>query len=254
LLQLGVKGLGEVFGTKRLLHRHLRVCESPAEVCQAIEWMAVVAGRSLSPGGAELSPGDAMRLAAEKMRIDLAAYQARAVEWWKFNPWTIALAEGNKRPVGCTIVLPLSDNGRDTLLEGRAMSYEIAPSEMQKPSECLLFEAIVERPRDMGAEASNMKSVTRSLFVSLLAQAGIFSHQLPRSRTESLQFLSFGATPTNKKRLKGFGFKDTDRFMKGTEIEFFVKTLSPKSPRGDDWQLLPFMWHFGEILDPVPDT
>jgi hypothetical protein len=251
LLQRGMDALAEVIQTKRLLQRHIRQCETEDEVREAIEWFYVGLGQVVASEGTSPNRAEAIRLASEYTRTSLADYQNRAVQWWRINPWIVTLAQGNRRPAAMTIVIPVTPDGYLGVLAGDYMTYDVPLKQIHVPSAHLLLEAVMERPRELGAESIPIKSLTRAMYAANIAQAGVFSHRLSASKTDAIRILSFGGSPVNEKRLKAFGFRSTGRCMPQTRLEYLEKRMTLAGPLSQDTLYLSLMRHFGELLDPV---
>jgi len=251
LLQRGMSALAEVIQTKRLLQRHIRPCESETEVCEAIEWFYVGLGRIVAPEGASPRRAEAIRLAAEYTRTTMEDYQQRALKWWRVNPWIVTLAQGNRRPAAVTIVIPVTASGYQGVLAGEYMTYDVPIRQIRAPSAHLLLEAVIERPKDLGAETIPVKNLTRSMYAANIAQAGIFTHRISPAKADAVRILSFGGSPVNQKRLKAFGFRSTGCLMPQTGLEYLEKRILLAGPLSQDTLYLSLMRHFGELLDPI---
>jgi hypothetical protein len=150
-----------------------------------------------------------------------------------------------------TIVTPATAAGYDAILAGANMTYDIPLRDIRVPSAHLLLEAVMERPRELGAESIPTKNLTRAMYAANIAQTGLFSHRLSPTKVSEIRFLSFGGTPVNEKRLKAFGFRSTGRCMPQTRLEYLEKRMTLSGPLSQDTLYLSLMRHFGELLDPI---
>jgi hypothetical protein len=250
-LGMGLRAIFAAFVSKRSLDRHVQGFRSADEVRKAIKWTFVQVARSISksndPPGAE----NAVTIAEEYMKIPLKEYQDRAVQWWLFHPWTVVLARGKDGPTGISIMLPLTQSAYRSTLDGERMTYDNAPADMAVPSELLLVECVIERPVDLHGE--NLEESTRSLIQCAVAQSAVLSRfaEIPRDR--GLNLLSFAASPTAVRRLKGFGYQPTGKKMRATGIEFHTKLIPSRANSGPDFQLVQMLHRLSEILDGPPE-
>jgi hypothetical protein len=248
LLQQGFTAISALFCSPSYLNRNVRPCESQEEVDAAVEWLYVAAGRGVSPKPETISPADAIAIATANLKSTLGDYQSQARIWWSFNSWTVSLSMGVKRPTGMVIILPLKEKAYKALLDGKHKSYEVTSGDLEVPSPFLLLEAVAERPHDAGAEALPIAKLSKSLYMTLLAQIGVFSYQVSPRRVDAIRILSFAGTPTNKKRLKSFGFRPTGRYMPDTDQEYFEKTLGLKGTVSRDMTFLSIARLCGQTL------
>jgi hypothetical protein len=250
-MQRGIRAISEVFSLKRNIDRYVQNCGSEASLREAIRWLYVCMGRMERPGRTHLQVDDAIRAAESTMRISLSDYQHRAIEWSQFNPWTVLLARGNKRPNGLSIILPLSDDAYDSVLNGQRMTYDCGPDDLVIPSRNLLIEAVVERAKDIGAEPTNP---TRALYASVLAQISVFTQYLSTDQSGDIRLLSFVGTPTQAKRMKAVGFRPTGKRMSATGIEFYENRVRPSLRSATNMVLIAILNLLREVLDgPPPD-
>ncbi|TWT44923.1 hypothetical protein RAS1_13430 [Phycisphaerae bacterium RAS1] len=221
-LQRGFDGVVEFI--KRRFVRHvlktIRAC-SADEVPTMIQWVYIAAGRYAADKPA-LPFRDASLVARELIRISEDEYAKRALEWLEHCPWSIVLVRGSAGPSGLSIVLPLSNQTYDALLDGQFPTYACAAEQLDSPTDRVLVEAVAERPTE---HSSGPAGGTRPLFYALLAQVAAQTRcwQLP-PRTP-IHLLSFAPSPLARKRLIAYGFKPTGKYMHTTGVEFLVRTL-----------------------------
>jgi hypothetical protein len=251
-LQRGVDAVSDLFRAKQRLERHIQACASENQVREAVRWIFVAVARCMAKNGERLTIDEAIRAAAEIMHIEAEDYQRSAVEWWKFNPWTVLLTRGAKRPTGVAIVLPLAANGYEEIIGGRQMPQHTTPSQLCVPTSTLYFEAIAERPAEMGAEPGDETRVTRRLFAAVLAQSSVLSRSLVSPKSGNIKFVSFAGTPTNVKRLKSYGFRQTGKYMQHVGAEFLEREWLTSELRFPDTLLMSMMNYLGWVLEEPP--
>jgi hypothetical protein len=217
---------------------------------EAATWLFVTGGRYAKPG-VMLSPEEAKIADRNYIGISCEDYAERLRSWHAFNPWTVVLARGAKRPNGVSVVLPLSIIAYEELLAGKRPTYECSPDFLAVPTRKLLVEIIAERPHDLGAERTNP---TRGLYPNLFAQCSVFLRRLDPVRADTIQLLTYFDMPLFVRRARAFGFKPTGRKLHTTGIPFFEKTLNTRTAHGQDAIFVAMLRHLGEILDsPPPD-
>jgi len=225
-MQLGIKGLSQVFQLHRAINRTVQGCKDEGVVRDAITWMFVDFGRQL--GAPQDGPIEAaIERTQEMMHLSLGEYQARAVSWWNVNRWAIVLARGRDRPAAISIMLPLSTGVRDNILGARQMTYDCAPEDVAQPSSRLLHEGVGYRPLELGGEPKNASA---TLYTVVLAQAAALSKYHRLTGSEPLTLLSIPGTPINRKRLAAYGYQPTGKHMRLTGIEFVERIF-----RADSW-------------------
>jgi hypothetical protein len=246
LLGLGLQGLDDLVDTKRLLERHICLCRHEEDVRNAVEWLFVYVGRSINPS---LSLPEATALATQYMRTTPDDYHRYAMQWWRFNPWTVVLAQGKRRPIGVSILLPLTKVAYESVLDGNQMTYQTTAEQLANPSPILLHEIVAARPRDMGGEAISLKDATRALYATVIAQCGVFTHSLPAGASDPMRLLSFPGTPENAKRLQAFGYRSTGKSMPGTGLPYVEKLWPLNSTNTRAALLIALIRHYGELMD-----
>jgi hypothetical protein len=222
VLRRGVQGIWDAINAKRMVDSHIAPCRSEADVTEAIKWMFVLVAHHISRFPGDLNFRQSIDEAERYMQIGFDEYVAKAIGWWRFDPWTVIRVQGRKAPVGMSIVLPLKDGAYESLKAGGRMSYDIRPDELQRPSCNLLVEMVGERLPIVGGEPHN---AVRNTLIAVLSQEAILSHPNNGGSRDNLRLLSFAGTPANRERSESFGFEPLGITMPGTDIEWMEKNL-----------------------------
>lgn len=228
-IKRGVLGVLDSLFQKRLVPRLVEACSTELNVAAAVRWMFVWVGRQVDERADQL-PIEASIAAAETyMRTSYDAYVARAVSWWRYDPWTVVQARGKQTPTGVTIVLPLREAAYEDLKQGRRMSYDVGPHELHRPSRNLLIEALAERPPELDGVDGN---TTKNTLNAVVSQVGVLSHCRAEEAHRPLRLLTFAGSRLNRERAVSFGFQPVGTTMRDTGLEFFEKKLAwPYSPQ-----------------------
>jgi hypothetical protein len=185
------------------------------------------------------------------MHISCDEYLKKAVEWHRFNPWTVVFAREDGMRTGMSIVLPLNDRVYQEIVRGRRATYDVAPEDFASPTSKILIEACAEKPDPAGPRDPNP---TKPLLMCLALQAAALcrSRDLPSSSV--VRFLSFGGTPRNRDRLLDSGFKPTGTIMLKTGAELFEREIPIPSLRADSFIDSLFLIAFSTFCDRPPPT
>ncbi|MFO0946450.1 MAG: hypothetical protein U1D30_10950 [Planctomycetota bacterium] len=229
-LQRGFRGVWEALRGKRVVDRFVQACANESKVAEAIRWMYVWVARNLEHVQSPATIDEEIEAAERHMNIKLEEYQKRAVTWWNFDRWTVVLARGKCTETGMNIVLPLREHAYESIRSGERMSYDIYPSDLQRPSRSLLFEGTAERAPDLGGNDGN---TTRNTLIGMLSQHAVLSHDTRNYAEKPLRVLTFGGTGRNLRRTASFGFKPTGVTMPGTKIPLVEKVFKWPFHRDD---------------------
>jgi hypothetical protein len=237
----GFVSLPDVFSFKRDLRQCLWLCESMEDVCDAIRWLFITAGRTQTKN--EVLPSAAAVGVCESiLRCSMQQYQHRVLQWWRHDPWTVVMSRGRNRPGGASIILPMQPAVYEEIRRGRRFILDCGPDCGQFPSDRLMFEAIGGRPFDEGGESAD---ATRSLLIMSLFQIA----HLSRSCEDTLRILAFVFDDLQRKRAVSFGYRPTDTHMHTTDWELFERVLPVGwGVRPADLLLLSVIRFFRELL------
>lgn len=216
-------GIKYIVGLSELVRhpaRCVRPCLNEAEVRSAIAWMFAEAGRLASRS--ELDVQGAIERGEQQIGISLADYRARAIEWWRAEPWTVVLALDGGRPAGMGIALPLRADVYDEVRGGRRRGHECQARDLESPSAQLLVEGLAMRHAD-GALAP--RKPNRFLLAAVACQQAYLSRVREIGGDVPLCLLSFAGTPANRARLIRFGYQPVGTCLRGTQLELLERTL-----------------------------
>jgi hypothetical protein len=219
-----VDGLIDVIVARPKCERFVNACLKEADVKDAIRWMFVEVGRQINDGKQVLTCDQAIDAARHQMQIKLKDYQELAITWWKFDPWTVMLARGDRvSKTGMSIVLPLRHAAYDTLRDGSKWGYSLTPADLERPSRTLWLEGAASRPKDLGGEEGN---TTRHTQLAVVCQMGILSYCLDHRREIPRRALTFGGTPHTERNLRNARFKRTGTRMGDSDIHMFERVMT----------------------------
>ncbi len=229
-LQRGFDGVIEFMQAQvtRHLTAKVQACRDERDVRTAVRWMYVAAARYAhqQPG---LEEEQAIRSAESLIGLSPDDYAHRACAWWRSEPWTVVWVRGAPRPVGMSVVLPLSAELYRRLLDGTLPSHACAAGDLASPSPCILIEAAAERPTEHG---SGPTRISRAMYYVVMAQVAALARPGRLPHHEPLRMLSFAASPLARRRLIAYGYKPTRRRMLGTDVEFYERVLERRFDAG----------------------
>ena len=189
----------------------------------------------------------------KRITPSLEQYVERAVIWWKHNPWTIIIACASGKPWGMCTALPLTETAYAAITNGEIASFELGPADFSTPTGRLLIEAAAERPEELGGDLQRART---ALQVAMSAQAAALTRADILSRDHEVCLLSFAASPKTARRLRSFGFVETGRRMKHTNVEFMERRLDYGkfgNPENAFWHglLLKLAQECSDMPDPI---
>jgi hypothetical protein len=224
-LMRGVYRLGSTFSSRAAIRKIAHDCSDQSHIGEVIRWMYVYCGRE-SEGVGSLDEEKAVAAAESHIGLPLGAYQDRALQWQRFNPWTLVVAKEEDKSIAMCIVLPLTGEAYDAVKAGSLKSYDVAADRhLQAPSANLLIEGIAVRPPEYGPIKINP---TKAILRLGLAQCGVFTFR-PKHRPGNIRLLTFAGTPRNEKRLFGQGFRPIGKRMPGTGAKLYELVI-PRMP------------------------
>lgn len=233
------------------VNRYVQGCGSDDDVIQAIRWMYVCAGHCIGADGSRMSATEATELAEQHLQQSMEEYRTRASKWQQFNPWTVVFAQDGSRRVGMSIVLPLSQAAYTEILDGKRVSYEMTPSDLESPSTRLLIEACAECPPE---DRPHNVNPTTPLKMTLALQCAALSRARELPRECDVRLLSFAGTPRNRDRLVDTGFIPTGRTMYRTGVELFERVMPLRTSKLQPALEAQFLRFFSELCDRPPPT
>lgn len=177
-----------------------RLCE-PDDIADVIQWMYVDYGRTLKPTA---SLDEAEEVAVRIIGKPQAQFTDYARAWHAYDRWTVVASRFRQQDIGASLVLPLKPDVYEEIRCGKRLADDCAPSELQRPSSCIVLLACAHRPKDLeGPEGVS----TMHMNLALMRQIGVLTYCTGKSAYEPLRVLSFGASPLSQHRLRTTGFK-----------------------------------------------
>lgn len=202
---------------------HARAC-GPGDLPAAIDWMYTRVGQCTAPTGHSMPAAEAIAYARDHIGLAEDEYRARAAQWQAFNPWTVVRAWHKTRPVGMSIVLPVTEAFYTDVRNGLRPSYDCGIRDLSVPSVHLIIEAGAENPELLATANINP---TRPLLVCLICQLAALSRPNRFNASQTLRVLTFSGTPKNRDRLMRAGFVPTSGpRMARTGLELLERTLT----------------------------
>lgn len=223
----------------------VQACANQNQVRLAVRSMFVWLGNDLDTT-TRTSEAAGIAVAEDHMKISLADYQARAISWWQFDPWTVVMARGKRRPTGMGIVLPLREEAYRSLLDGEKPTYDLTPVDLDRPSRLLLIAGASERNTNACQQEGNL---TRNTLMALITQLAVLSHVPTKGQTDGLRVLTFAGSPTNHQRLICSDYTPTGINMAKTGHEFYERSLCWPFRSPMDALLLGLLWFLGNYAD-----
>jgi hypothetical protein len=238
----------DLFNIESTVDAAVQECVTPEQVATAVQYMYEWVGDDLNKhaGTSSLAAIDA---AAARIKLSLPEYQQRAINWWRFDRWTVVFARGKNGPAGMSIVLPLREHVYYAVKAGKKATPDILREDLDRPSRTLLIEGVAQRDPTACAETINLSKYTAS---AMTAQMAALSRAYGKITHEPLRILTFGGTPTNEERLITSGFKRTGTRMPLTEVELFEKIFSWPPRTAKDLITLGIFHMLGDWADRLP--
>ncbi|MBX3357343.1 MAG: hypothetical protein KF745_02835 [Phycisphaeraceae bacterium] len=200
---------------------YVRLFETEEQVCEAVRWMFVEAGRQTTPGR-RLGTLDASLRGQERVGMRMAEYERLAASWWRRCRWTVIKVVGTRKSVGMCIMLPVKPEWYDLVRSGSKRTYECGLDDLQFPSAHLIAEGAAMKPSEVGvAEEHN----PRCLDMAMICQSAWLSRVAGFGEDVPVRWLTFKGTPKNTKRALSFGFKPTGTSQRDMGIEFLERTI-----------------------------
>ncbi len=127
-------------------------------------------------------------------------YESRYVSLWEQNPLCLMFATSNRRRVGASVVLPVTDDAYQAFISGELSFMQIGPQHIEDQSQKLILDSAVEFAHVRHREWLNF---TRGISYTVFSQIAMQSIDPGR---EDFCMASFCASPFNAKRLASLGF------------------------------------------------
>jgi len=134
-------------------------------------------------------------------------YRSRYLALWRKNNSVIHFATLNGQHTGISVVLPVSSVAYENLRIGKISFMEIGEYDIESRSQNLVLDSAVEFPNP---STKPWYKITDALSLSVFYQIAILSEN---PAEENFRMLSFGASPTNIKRLESTGFRSSGIVM-----------------------------------------
>lgn len=248
-LQMGYEILSTAVHLYRRIDENVQACADEGEVRAAVHWMYVSHGRNLSENPI-LAVDAAFQLAESHIQIPLSDYQKGAIEWWRFNPWTVVTIRGRRKPNGVSIMLPARAETFDRIMQGNLMTSECRAADLFTPTSMIIVEACAERPVELGGEPINSTIV---MFLAQLAQVGALSRCDLLDRRIPLRLLAIAPSPLARRRLLAHKFKETGVKMPKVGVDLMLRTMRQRLRDGTDYLTTSYMRGFAGELDSPPE-
>lgn len=217
-------------------------CQSEASVRDAVEWVYVSHGRQINRP-TRLSYAKAKKHGEQAIGLHLDEYQARAVAWWRYEPWTITMACDLGEAVGVSISLPLSDNSYGRVKDGHINTWDIRASDLRSPSQYLVVEAVAMTPQRGPATDRRPSS---ALAAAMVAQAAYLTSVERLGEDSPLQLLTCGFSFVTLERTATFHFAPTGTLLHETDMPVLERVIHIKGRGATDaaiwgnWRTLQF--------------
>jgi hypothetical protein len=202
----------------------IRPCPSEAGVRDAVEWMYVDYGRQISRP-VKLSYDEAREQGERAVRLSLKDYQARAISWWRYEPWTVALAYDRGDIVGMSIGLPVTEERYRRVKDGHINTWEIRTADLRSPSQYLITESVAMTPHR--GPATDRKP-SAPLAVSMVAQLAYLTTVENLGETVPLRVLTCGFSYVALRRAATFNFAPTGTLLHGTDMPILERVIHIK--------------------------
>lgn len=202
----GPAGIIDAFRSKRIVETYVRGATCEEQVREAVQWLYVWAAEDTAPSRAHHSIDEAIAKTESMIRIPLALFEDLAVNWWRYDAWTVVLAQGKRAPTGMNVTLPLRKEVYLAVRNGERALDEILPSDLCRPSRYLYIVAIAQRPEILGGDEGN---TTRNVLAALFSQVSILSRHNGPGEPDPLHVLAAAGTRQNAQRLEATRYKPT---------------------------------------------
>tara|TARA_R110002073_G_scaffold61637_4_gene155009 strand:+ start:3967 stop:5100 length:1134 start_codon:yes stop_codon:yes gene_type:complete len=201
-------------------------CENEADACGVFQRMRDSWRMHLD--GSDPTEDDRLFIAADKkLNERYVRYEDRYLALWRRHPQTILLAAADGKRYGASVVLPVTDSAYERLRDGVISFMDIGPDDILDESQNLVLDSAVEF-KDVGGSA--WYKVTDSLSYAVFCQIAMLSID---PMAEDFRMVSFGASPTNIRRLKSIGFQECGTTM--PEFDFPICEFAQEhSDESDD--------------------
>ncbi|MBX9787848.1 MAG: hypothetical protein K2Y37_02945 [Pirellulales bacterium] len=225
LLADGVPGLLEALCSQTNSEAPPAPTKRASQVRQAVRWMYAYLARAVSPDANHLTAAKAIQTAEAMIGIALNAYEARAIDWWRTNPWTVNVVRGRRAAVGMTIVLPLTAEAYHEIRAGKRMASEVGVSDLQFPTRHVFLEGFAQRS---AVDSGLSGDPTRYLALAIDSQVGALC-TCPDRLAEPLHILNRVAFPLSEVRAKGYQFRPTGNYEHKSGQPLWELVVKPAS-------------------------
>ncbi len=202
--------------------RFVKHCQSPEHVQMAVRWVYIQAARlNTNP---ELPASEAIRVAeSDVLKLPMSKYLDQAIEWWKFNPWTVLFAADRGTRIGVCINLPVNDEAYIRARLGTPATELCAKADLLSTSPQLIVEALAMRPREI---ATSVQNPTRCMLIAFVCQQAWLTRVDGLAKSVPMRLLAVGGTPENCDRLLAAKYKPTGTKMARTGVDLYERSLS----------------------------
>lgn len=173
----------------------------------AIEWVFVRFAQQVLPSGPGLSREAAIAAAEELLGIGFSDYVERAESWVSVSRWVLSFARRSQGPVAASILLPVRPEVYTRVRSGELATSDVTADDLMVPSHHFVFEALAENP---DVPRANRRSPTLTMAMALANQHAALMRYGQPGVGPRFRFLAPAATPANRDRMLGSGWKATD--------------------------------------------
>lgn len=216
------------------------------DLSRLVRAMYIRFSHMVSVRGHSVSDKDALDLATSVIGLTVEEYLDRARTWMSHHPWTVVRAVANRSSVGVSIVLPLKEAAYQRVRMGAMPSSDCRTSDFEYPSKFLLIEACAEDPEVL----RRGENPTMALMACLVMQCASLTRLQRLAHGETIRWLSFAATPTNRDRLLKHGFSPTGTRMARTDLEVLERVVTVAD--NHDWFENAILRHGGTFWGETP--
>jgi hypothetical protein len=202
------------------LVREGTLCRNEDDVQTAVTMILTTAGHHISGRGPDLPAESAIEIAERYIGLTRDAYLTSVLESWRAAPWSLAFAVVDRRRVGCSHVLPLTESAYEEVRAGKRSVYACPAADFAQPSRFLFIEAVGDMPETKYALIGRR---TAQQLRTIFLQMAILSRDDaagPPGQQRKLRLLCIEGPPTDRKRAMRFGFRPT-----GTRMHIVNKEL-----------------------------